>query len=81
MTSYTAHFDFTTVHGGSRFVGRTGQADFSTEASLEQCYKDIEEIKLICVTAIKAHNPKWNVFMITVKEIVVTPPSSLTDKK
>jgi hypothetical protein len=67
--NYLIEFDFTTVHGKGRFVGRNGQIDISTDATTEEIYKDLETIQRMCANAVRVNKPKWNIFLITVKSI------------
>lgn len=69
MKEYIVHFDFTTVHGKGRFVGRNGQVGIQSDNTLEQVNADREEITKLCVAYIHHEKPKWNIFMITIKDI------------
>jgi uncharacterized pyridoxamine 5'-phosphate oxidase family protein len=64
-----AYCNFTTVHSGGKFVGRSAEVNFQSENTLEQVYKDLEEIKSLCVQYIRSQKPKWNIFMIDVTNI------------
>lgn len=67
---YMVYFDFTTVHKGSKFVGRHGEISVITKASMEDIQKDRETIEQMCVDAMLELKPKWNIFMITIKQIL-----------
>ncbi len=70
MPHYLAHFDFTTAHKNGKFVGRSGQLGFTTEDSLEEVNKNRGIVEHLCIEFIHSQKPKWNVLMITVKDII-----------
>lgn len=65
---YMVYFDFTTVHG-NRFVGRSGQCSVDTYLTLEEVNNDYEELQRACAGFIYSQKPKWNIFMITIKNV------------
>lgn len=67
--NYNIQFDFTTVHRGSQFIGRTGQCDISSKVELTEDNKEDDDLKSFCAYAIRSHNPKWKIFMINIKTI------------
>lgn len=67
--TYDVYFDFTTAHGAGRFVGRSGQINISTYADIDDVYRDLETIQQMCADVVHAEKPKWNIFMINIKEI------------
>lgn len=69
MNQYMAYFDFTTVHGGGKFVGRSGQCAFESENDMLQVLKDFEEIQSLCAGFVLRQKPKWKILMISVTDI------------
>ncbi len=67
--TYQVKFDFTTAHKNGKFVGRSGQVCFASEDSIEQVNKNRADVESLCVHYIHDQKPKWNILMITVKEI------------
>jgi len=72
MPTYDIDFDFTTVHKGSRFTGRSGTLNVTTarEISLEQ---DEAELKQLCANFVKTKKPSFNIFMVQIKKIKQSP--------
>lgn len=65
---YMVYFDFTTVKG-NKFTGRSGKLDCTTEMTLEELKNDQEDLKKACAQFIHSKYPKWNIFMINIKDI------------
>ena len=66
--TYDIDFNFTTVHKGSRFVGRSGTANVTTELPIDR-EKDEEELKTVCASIVKQKKPTYNIFMVQIKNI------------
>ena len=67
---YMVYFDFTTFRG-SYITGRSGQLNITTEFSLEQLEDEEirETIKQLCINFVYSKKPKWNIFMLDIKNI------------
>ena len=74
MNQYQVEYSFTTVHAGSRFVGRSGVLYFETEDDINEVNKEIGSVKNLCFQYIMSKKPKWNVFSIEIKSIAETAP-------
>jgi len=69
MNSYQVRFDFTTAHKNGKFVGRSGHFVFETDDDSKEVHKNISDIENLCAQFIHHEKPKWNILMITVKQI------------
>lgn len=67
MKAYKIFFDFTTVHG-NRFVGRSGEFEVNSKDGKINPLDD--DLIKCCAQEIHQHKPKWNIIMITIKDIV-----------
>ncbi len=65
---YMIDFDFTTVHRGSRFVGRNGQLNLNSIEEIDE-NSDKDAIESSILQYIHSQRPKWNIFMITIKKL------------
>lgn len=68
MPTYDIDFDFTTAHRGSKFIGRNGTLNVTTKIPIE-LERDKVELEQLCIGFINQKKPKWNVFMIRIKNI------------
>lgn len=68
MSSYMVYFDFTTIHRGSRFVGRSGQVDVTCKEEID-INKDADDLQNVVASFIHSKYPKWNILMINIKSI------------
>ncbi len=64
-------FDFTIVQG-KMFKGKSGVLCISTTADIEIVKQDTEHLEKMAASYIHSQKPKWNIFMITIKEITET---------
>lgn len=69
MNQYIVLFDFTTISVGGIFRGKSGQVGLNTDLEIEKVKQDEEEIKGLCTQYILSQKPKWEIFMINIKEI------------
>ncbi len=76
MKEYIVSFDFTTVHAKSRFVGRSGELSVNCSDEIDP-NKDADELQSLIAGYIHSIKPKWNIFMINIKNIT-TPLSGTT---
>lgn len=69
--NYTVKFDFTTVSKGGLFRGKSGQADFNVDLTLEEVKADTRALEEFIVSEIliKKHRQK-NVVLVDIKEVV-----------
>lgn len=72
LNAYFVQFDFTTVHGKGRFVGRSGQFTFETADELDEVNKNIADVQNLCAQFIHNEKPKWNILLVNVKSITQT---------
>lgn len=66
---YMVYFDFTTVHRGSRFIGRSGELYVTTEYSPDEIIKS-QELSNLIASVIYSKNPKWNILLMNITQII-----------
>jgi len=68
MPTYDIDFDFTTVHRGSRFMGRSGTLNVTTKIPIDQ-ERDKEELEQLCANFVLQKKPTFKIFMVQIKKI------------
>jgi len=71
MNKYMAHADFTTMNTGSRFTARSADVAMESELSVDEMWKEVEDIKQLCVNFILSKRPTFKIFMIDIKTITL----------
>lgn len=66
--SYLVEFEFTTFRNSS-ITGRKGSIVINTKLSIDEAWKDEDEIKQIAFMEIQRLKPKWQVISLTIKNI------------
>lgn len=69
MGVYRIDFDFTTVTKSGRFTGRSGYLSLETTHTEQELSSESESLQRVCAAYVHEQKPKWNIFILTVKNI------------
>jgi len=70
IIEYKITFDFTTVHKGSRFVGRSVECWVTASNELNDGDKLDDALLMMCAHSVHELKPKWNIFTLTITNII-----------
>lgn len=66
---YDISFDFTTVHKGSRFVGRSSRTEVESPRPLSDVDRENDDLKSCLAQSILSFRPTYKIFMLSITEI------------
>lgn len=71
MPTYDIDFDYTTVHRGGRFSGRSGTLNVDTKIPID-LERDRKELEQLCANFVLQKKPLYKVFMVQIKNVSKT---------
>ena len=70
---YDVSFDFSTVHRGSKFVGRSAKTEIASPRPLSEVDKGNEGLKSALAQSILASKPTYKIFTLFITDIKPLP--------